>query len=60
MILNIMDGQNSKAKEPLGRVVINLADYALQEEPAPISFTVALAKSVASEVDQSKLIISIQ
>lgn len=60
LILSIQDGQTLKPKEPLGRVVINLSDYAGQEDPAAISFTVALAKSVSAEVPESKLIVSIE
>lgn len=60
LILSILDGDGSaKAKEPLGRVVINLADYAADDDKATMSFTVATSKAISSGVGECKMLITL-
>ena len=59
LILAIVEG-NTKGKDPLGKVVINLSDYASQEDSGTISFTVQLSKSMEPEKIPCRLIVSIE
>lgn len=58
LILAIMDGSRAN-KEPLGRVVINLADYAAEDDRATMSFTVAVNKALSPDVSESKMLITL-
>jgi len=61
LILNIMDGEKGgkASKEPLGRVVINLADYASDDEKATMAFTVAANQTISQGVGECKLLITL-
>jgi hypothetical protein len=61
LILAIMDGEKGgkSNKEPLGRVVINLADYASEDDRATMAFTVAANQSVSQDVGECKLLITL-
>ena len=53
-----MDGAG-KSKDPLGRVVINLADYAADDDRATMSFTVAANKIISTDVSECKMLITL-
>jgi len=61
LILAIMDGDKAgkASKEPLGRVVINLADYASEDDKATMAFTVAANQAVSQVVGECKLLITL-
>ena len=59
LILAIMDNDRGSNKEPLGRVVINLADYAADDDRATMSFTVAASKAISSDVGECKMLITL-
>lgn len=46
-------------KEPLGRVVINLADFASEDGRATQAFTVACSRSISAAVGEAKLLVTI-
>ena len=56
-----MDGDKGgkTGKDPLGRVVINLADYAADDDKATMSFTVAANKVISSDVGECKMLITL-
>jgi len=47
------------SKEPLGRVVINLADFASDDGRATQAFTVACSRSISAAVGEAKLLVTI-
>lgn len=46
-------------QEPLGRVVINLADFASEDGRATQAFTVACSRSISAAVGEAKLLVTI-
>lgn len=62
LILTILEGEKSgkAGKEaPLGRVVINLADYVAEDDKATMAFTVAANQAVSAEVGECKLLVTL-
>ena len=62
LILTILEGERSgkAGKEtPLGRVVINLADYVADDDRATMAFTVAANQAVSTEVGECKLLVTL-
>ncbi len=62
LMLAVQDLAASKAaagKEPLGRVVINLADFACEDGRATQAFTVACSRSISAAVGEAKLLVTI-
>lgn len=47
------------SKEPLGRVVINLSDFASEDGRATQAFTVACSRSISAAVGEAKLLVTI-
>jgi hypothetical protein len=47
------------AREPLGRVVINLADFAAEDGRATQAFVVACSKAISAAVGEAKLLVTI-
>lgn len=48
-----------QSKEPLGRVVINLSDFASEDGRATQAFTVACTRSISAAVGEAKLLVTI-
>lgn len=62
LILTVLEGEKSgkAGKEaPLGRVVINLADYVAEDDKATMAFTVAANQAVSAEVGECKLLVTL-
>lgn len=60
LMLAIQDLETKgSAKEPLGRVVINLADFAAEDGRATQAFVVACSRSIAAAVGEAKLLVTI-
>ncbi|KAK9805120.1 hypothetical protein WJX72_000185 [[Myrmecia] bisecta] len=60
LILAVLEADGKpKGKEPLGRVVINLADYAAMDAQAQMAFTVACNKAISSAVGEAKMLITV-
>lgn len=62
LILAIHDSDKpgKAGKEPpLGRVVINLADYVAEDERATMAFTVAANQAISSQVGECKLLVTV-
>ena len=62
LILAILDGEKSSkaGKEPpLGRVVINLADYVAEDDKATMAFTVAANQGISAQVGECKLLVTL-
>jgi hypothetical protein len=48
-----------QGKEPLGRVVVNLSDFASEDGRATQAFTVACTRSISAAVGEAKLLVTI-
>lgn len=62
LILAIHDGEKTSraGKEPpLGRVVINLADYIADDDRATMAFTVAANQAISGQVGECKLLVTV-
>ncbi|CAL5224103.1 g6734 [Coccomyxa viridis] len=51
--------QRDKSSEPLGRVVINLSDFAAEDGRMTQAFTVACSRSISAAVGEAKLLVTI-
>ena len=62
LILAILDGDKpskSGKDPPLGRVVINLADYVADDDRATMAFTVAANQAISAQVGECKLLVTL-
>ena len=51
--------QRDKSGEPLGRVVINLSDFAAEDGRMTQAFTVACSRAISAAVGEAKLLVTI-
>ena len=51
--------QRDRGGEPLGRVVINLSDFAAEDGRMTQAFTVACSRSISAAVGEAKLLVTI-
>ena len=60
LMLAIQDLEaRGSAREPLGRVVVNLADFAAEDGRATQAFVVATSRTIAAAVGEAKLLVTI-
>jgi hypothetical protein len=60
LVLGIVEGDpKARGKEPLGRVVVNLADYAAEDARGTQTCTVACRREISSAVGEVKMLITI-
>ncbi len=58
-VQNLDVKQRERGAEPLGRVVINLSDFATEDGRMTQAFTVATSKGISAAVGEAKLLVTI-